>query len=125
MLMQDIVCAIVVWRTALHVAAGGCGAGQNMQLLIAACTLLHPVVYVHTAAALHIHHCATVDAAAVVVQVMGILWMQGWHLGAIEGMSITSLVGLSVDFTIHLAEGHLRARTGHRRTNARCVPMLW
>ena len=53
---------------------------------------------------------------------MGITFLWGWHLGAVEGMSITSLVGLSVDYCIHLAEGHLHAQAQQRKLNARCAP---
>ena len=56
------------------------------------------------------------------VTVMGILYLWDWTLGAIEGMSITSLVGLSVDYCIHLVEGHIHARAGHRLNNAKCAP---
>ena len=56
------------------------------------------------------------------LQVMGVTFLWGWSLGAVEGMSITSLVGLSVDYCIHLAEGHLHAQPQQRKLNARCAP---
>jgi predicted RND superfamily exporter protein len=55
------------------------------------------------------------------VTVMGILYLWDWTLGAIEAMSITSLVGLAVDFCIHIVEGYMAARAGDRRGNARCA----
>jgi predicted RND superfamily exporter protein len=67
---------------------------------------------------------ATIIVVLIFATVMGILWWKGWHLGAIEGMSITSLVGLSVDYCIHLVEGHIHARAGTRRGNARCCSLL-
>jgi predicted RND superfamily exporter protein len=55
------------------------------------------------------------------VSVAGLLYVWGWHLGAIEGMSITSLVGLSVDFCIHLCEGHMHAKAKDRFGKSRCA----
>jgi predicted RND superfamily exporter protein len=51
--------------------------------------------------------------------VMGIIYLLKWNLGATEVMSITSLVGLAVDFCIHVVEGYMEARAGTRRGNAR------
>ena len=66
---------------------------------------------------------ALVTVLMINVTVMGILRTWDWTLGAIEGMSITSLVGLSVDYCIHLVEGHIHARAGFRTSNARCVAL--
>lgn len=52
------------------------------------------------------------------VTVMGVLYTWGWNIGAVEGMSITSLVGLSVDFCIHITEGHVHAQSSWRPDDA-------
>lgn len=64
---------------------------------------------------------ATLTVLSTCVTVMGILKLRGWTIGAIEGMSITSLVGLAVDFTIHLADGYIHARAESRVAKARCA----
>ena len=61
---------------------------------------------------------AAITVLMINVTVMGVLYTWGWTLGAVEGMSITSLVGLSVDFCIHIAEAHVHARTPWRPTDA-------
>ena len=67
---------------------------------------------------------ATLTVIMTNVSVMGLMYVWGWTLGAIEGMSITSLVGLSVDFCIHLCEGHMHARAPERFGKARCGPTI-
>jgi protein dispatched 1 len=62
---------------------------------------------------------AVVTLLMINLTVMGVLYTWGWYLGAIEGMSITSLVGLAVDFTIHISEAHLHAQAESRRWKAR------
>lgn len=36
--------------------------------------------------------------------VLGLFWLMGWNLGAIEAISITVLVGLSVDYVFRILE---------------------
>jgi predicted RND superfamily exporter protein len=62
---------------------------------------------------------ATLTVVMANVAVMGLMYVWGWHLGAIEGMSITSLVGLSVDFCIHVAEGYMHGKAPDRKGKAR------
>jgi predicted RND superfamily exporter protein len=62
---------------------------------------------------------ATVTVIMTNLSVMGIMYVWGWKLGAIEGMSITSLVGLSVDFCIHLCEGYVHGKAQDRHGKAR------
>ena len=40
---------------------------------------------------------------------MAIFWLAGWKLGAIEAISLSILVGTSVDYTVHLTEGYIMA----------------
>jgi Patched family len=64
---------------------------------------------------------ATLTVVMTNLAVMGLMYVWGWNLGAIEGMSITSLVGLSVDFCIHLAEGYMHAKPQDRVGKAKYV----
>lgn len=64
---------------------------------------------------------ATLTVVMTNLSVMGLMYVWGWHLGAIEGMSITSLVGLSVDFCIHLCEGYMHGKAQDRFGKARYV----
>lgn len=58
------------------------------------------------------------------VLVLGLYHAMGWQLGAIEGVSITVLVGLSVDFCIHFSEAFVQSRLELRTDRAQCVPPL-
>lgn len=61
---------------------------------------------------------AAITVLMINVTVMGVLYTWGWTLGAVEGMSITSLVGLSVDFCIHICEAHIHAQSQWRPNDA-------
>ena len=41
--------------------------------------------------------------------VIATFWAVGWTLGAIEAISLSILVGTSVDYTVHLTEGYIMA----------------
>jgi hypothetical protein len=45
----------------------------------------------------------------------------GWQLGAIEGVGVTTLVGLSVDFCIHFSEAFVMSPLHLRKDKARCA----
>ena len=57
---------------------------------------------------------ALVCLVTIIASVLAIFTMAGWTLGIVEAVSITILVGLSVDFILHLAEAftksHFHAR---------------
>ena len=57
------------------------------------------------------------------ILVLGLYHVMGWTLGAIEGVSITVLVGLSVDFCIHFSEAFVMSRLQHRKDRAQCAPL--
>ena len=40
---------------------------------------------------------------------VAIFYVAGWQLGAVEAISLSILVGTSVDYTVHLAEGYILA----------------
>lgn len=45
----------------------------------------------------------------VVCVVVAIMYWLGWELGAVEAISLSILVGSSVDYCLHLVEGFLLA----------------
>ena len=48
-------------------------------------------------------------AVGVVCVVVAIMYWLGWELGAVEAISLSILVGSSVDYCLHLVEGFLLA----------------
>ena len=44
-----------------------------------------------------------------VCMVLGVFYLAGWELGAIEALSLSILVGSSVDYCVHIVEGYLLA----------------
>lgn len=59
---------------------------------------------------------ALVSLLTIVATVLGFFQIIGWRLGIIEAVSITILVGLSCDFSLHLAEAYSQS-TFHGRGN--------
>eukprot|EP00003_Mantamonas_plastica_P025865 TRINITY_DN5158_c0_g1_i4.p1 TRINITY_DN5158_c0_g1~~TRINITY_DN5158_c0_g1_i4.p1 ORF type:complete len:898 (+),score=278.51 TRINITY_DN5158_c0_g1_i4:1276-3969(+) len=57
---------------------------------------------------------ATFSIASVVICIMGIIPMMGLELGMMESICITVLVGLSVDFVVHLAIAYKESKRPHR-----------
>jgi len=49
---------------------------------------------------------ALISLIAIVVTVLAVFTLSGWTLGIVEAISITILVGLSCDFSLHLAEAY-------------------
>eukprot|EP01065_Artemidia_motanka_P029383 TRINITY_DN354_c0_g1_i5.p1 TRINITY_DN354_c0_g1~~TRINITY_DN354_c0_g1_i5.p1 ORF type:complete len:1381 (+),score=421.40 TRINITY_DN354_c0_g1_i5:88-4230(+) len=43
------------------------------------------------------------ELVGVVSSVLGLIWVIGWRLGEVESISMTILVGLSVDYVVHFA----------------------
>lgn len=48
-----------------------------------------------------------ITIVALIALVVAIFWMSGWQMGAVEAVSLSILVGSSVDYCMHLAEGYL------------------
>lgn len=44
-----------------------------------------------------------ISVAVVIVSVVGIMVMKGWELGVSESISVVIMIGLSVDYVVHLA----------------------
>lgn len=79
-------------------------------------------VYVFTGSAA-VMALAAATMVCINILVLGLYHAMGWRLGAIEGVSITVLVGLSVDFAIHFSEAFVRSRLIGRRERAQCAPL--
>ena len=47
--------------------------------------------------------------AGVICVVVGIFYLVGWEMGAVEAVSLSILVGSSVDYCVHVVEGYLLA----------------
>lgn len=47
--------------------------------------------------------------AGVICLVVAIMYWLGWEMGAVEAISLSILVGSSVDYCLHLVEGYLLA----------------
>lgn len=53
-------------------------------------------------------HCP-LPPAGIVCLVVTIMYWSGWEMGAVEAISLSILVGSSVDYCVHLVEGYLLA----------------
>lgn len=54
-------------------------------------------------------HDRHVRLAGIVCLVVTIMYWSGWEMGAVEAISLSILVGSSVDYCVHLVEGYLLA----------------
>jgi hypothetical protein len=57
---------------------------------------------------------AILDIIGIVACILGSMYCMGWQLGVIESVSITVLVGLSVDYVVHLANSFIEAKADDR-----------
>ena len=53
--------------------------------------------------------CTCFFFAAMVCLVVGIFYVVGWEIGGVEAISLSILVGSSVDYCVHLVEGYILA----------------
>lgn len=51
--------------------------------------------------------------------VVGIIPMAGWKLGMLESLNLTLVVGLAVDYVVHLADGYVRSQKHSRKDKVR------
>ena len=58
--------------------------------------------------------CLTISL--ITVGVVGIIPLAGWKLGILESLNLTLVVGLAVDYVVHLADGYVRSQK-HSRGN--------
>jgi predicted RND superfamily exporter protein len=50
---------------------------------------------------------ASMTIAMVTCGVLGMISLVGWSLGLLESLNLTLIVGLAVDYVVHLAEGYM------------------
>merc|ERR1711994_72281 len=49
-----------------------------------------------------------------IISMIGFMVLQGWSIGAIEAISLNIIVGLSVDYSLHLGHSYQHARSQKR-----------
>ncbi|CAH1790939.1 unnamed protein product [Owenia fusiformis] len=49
---------------------------------------------------------ATVSISCITVTIVGLIPLVGWKLGVLESLNLSLVVGLAVDYVVHLAEGY-------------------
>ncbi|XP_065662076.1 protein dispatched homolog 1 isoform X3 [Hydra vulgaris] len=52
---------------------------------------------------------ATAVIGLITLGVVGLIPLVGWQLGVLESINLTLVVGLSVDYVVHLADGYVRS----------------
>ncbi|XP_028396305.1 protein dispatched homolog 3-like [Dendronephthya gigantea] len=57
---------------------------------------------------------ATLTIGLITCCVVGVIPMAGWKLGILESLNLTLVVGLSVDYVVHLAQGYVTAQATGR-----------
>ena len=62
---------------------------------------------------------ASLCMLCVTVCIMGMMYVLGWELGTIESISAVILVGLSVDYVVHIAQAYVEAEAIHREDRVR------
>lgn len=61
--------------------------------------------------------CLTISL--ITVGVVGIIPLAGWKLGILESLNLTLVVGLAVDYVVHLADGYVRSQKHSRGDKVR------
>lgn len=62
---------------------------------------------------------ATITIAMVTCGVLGLIPMLGWKLGVFESLNLTLVVGLAVDYVVHLADGYMELKNEDRVTRVK------
>lgn len=62
---------------------------------------------------------AIVSVAIVVFSVVTIMVFQGWELGVSESIAVVILIGLSVDYVVHLAQDYKHSAATHRSSKTK------
>merc|ERR1711907_150672 len=52
---------------------------------------------------------AVVSICSIVCSVMALMYCMGWKLGVIEALVLVMVIGLSVDYVVHMADAYLEA----------------
>ena len=62
---------------------------------------------------------ATLIIALITCSVLGVINMIGWKLGPLESLNLTLVVGLAVDYVVHLAEGYIGLKNETREAKVK------
>lgn len=57
---------------------------------------------------------ATLTIGLITASVVGVIPMVNWKLGVLESLNLTLVVGLAVDYVVHLAQGYVSASSSKR-----------
>lgn len=68
------------------------------------------VLSLHDAGNILVTVVATTCMFCVTACILGMMFVVGWELGTIESISATILVGLSVDYVVHIAQAYVEVR---------------
>ena len=71
--------------------------------------LVYAVILTLTQPQVCLRSCALVLFTGVLLKVTAIFYLTGWQLGGVEAISLSILVGTSVDYCFHLVEGYILA----------------
>lgn len=80
-------------------------ADNAIQGIIIGLTLAFPIITLTTMNVI-IGMFATLSICCTTVCVIGVIPIAGWNLGLLESLNMCLLVGLAVDYVVHLAEGY-------------------
>ena len=62
---------------------------------------------------------AIFSVGMILVSVISVMVYQGWEMGVSESISVVMLIGLSVDYIVHLAQAYKRSVASHRSAKTR------
>ena len=80
---------------------------QNAFQGIAIGLCLSLVVLIVATSNVYVGLLATIIIAVITSSVLGMIPIIGWKLGVLESLNLTLVVGLAVDYVVHLAEGYI------------------
>merc|ERR1719181_664318 len=58
--------------------------------------------------------CAIACIGSIVSSVMAFMFLIGWKLGVLEALVLVMVIGLSVDYVVHMADAYLEAPAADR-----------
>jgi len=58
--------------------------------------------------------CAVMSISSIVCSVMAFMFFMGWKLGVLEALVLVMVIGLSVDYVVHMADAYLEAPAADR-----------
>merc|ERR1712159_549421 len=58
--------------------------------------------------------CAIACIGSIVSSVMAFMFLLGWKLGVLEALVLVMVIGLSVDYVVHMADAYLEAPASDR-----------